>query len=85
VSSQGKQLTSWHNGEVYANEFRFSAEFTPSATMFTQETDIVVRFYRRSVSDKHAGNSSLSLLVPGNLSPQYYDKEGRRIQKKILP
>lgn len=85
ASTSDKVPTGWHNGTSYANEFKFSAPFIPSAADFTQETDIVVRFYRRNLDDKHAGNSSLSLILPGNLSSEYYDKEGRRIKKKITP
>ena len=80
-----KVPTNWRNDTVYANEFKFSVNFTPLVADFTQETDIVVRFYRKNIDDQLAGNGSLSLLVPGNLSSEYYDKEGRRIKKKILP
>lgn len=72
----------WSNGSISAKEFEFTTQFTPS---FAQETDIVVRFYRKNTADKDAGKGSLSLVVPGNLAQDYYDKEGRRIKKKILP
>lgn len=77
-----KVKSSWKNGSVYAYEHKYSVQFTPS---FTEETDIVVRFYRLNSDDKAAGGGGLSLIIPGNLSEFYYDKQGRRIKKKIIP
>ncbi|CAA6823729.1 MAG: Unknown protein [uncultured Thiotrichaceae bacterium] len=82
VSDHQNVTTSWHNGDVYAKEFKFQQTFTPS---FATATDIVVRFYRLNTDDKDAGLGGLSLIIPGNLSSDYYDKEGRRIEKTILP
>ena len=84
VPVNGKVPANWSNGTVQASLFTFSVDFTPSSDDFSQETDIVVRFYRRNADDKQADKSSLSLLVPGNLSAEYYDDEGRRLKKKIV-
>lgn len=72
----------WSNGGISAKEFKFSTSFTPS---FAQQTDIVVRFYRKNIDDLNAGKGSLSLVIPGNLASEYYDTDGRRIKKTISP
>lgn len=74
--------TDWRNGDVYASEYIFSTEFKPN---FTEETNIVLRFYRLNGDDKLASGSGLSLIIPGNLSENYYDKQGRRITKTVTP
>lgn len=81
-ADNGTTNTSWHNDGIYAKEHKFTAQFTPSVG---QVTDIVMRFYRLNTDDKNAGGSGLSLVIPGNLSDEYYDKQGRRIKKKLLP
>ncbi len=43
----------------------------------------MIRFYSKDRADADAGKGSLSLLIPGNLSVTYYDREGRRLQKLI--
>ena len=47
--------------------------------------DIVVRFYQKNSSDTQAGKSSISLLIPGNVTSRYYDATGRRVVKTICP
>ncbi len=71
----------WTNGTVNSKEFKFTVPFTPS---FNQDTDIVVRFYRKNSADLSAGKGSLSLVIPGKNAAEYYDTEGRRIKKTIL-
>ncbi len=58
-----------------ANSFPWAAEGTP----------IVIRFYVLSDEDSDSGKSSLSLIIPGGLSNDYYDTSGRKIQKIICP
>ncbi len=82
VASHEKSPTELIHAGISAQEFKFRTEFTPS---FTQETDIVVRFFRISTDDLNAGLGGLTLIAPGNLSDAYYDKEGRRIKKKVVP
>lgn len=82
--TNGKVVTNWRNGDIYAKEFMFKATFTPQPENFTEAMDIVVRFYRLNTDDKLAGGGGLSLIIPGNLSNEYYDKQGRRIKKRIV-
>jgi len=81
VFAHEKVATELTHGGISAQEFKFKTEFTPS---FTQETEIVVRFFRISTDDLSAGLGGLTLIAPGNLSDEYYDKEGRRIKKRIV-
>lgn len=81
-ADNGTLTTGWHNGDIYAKEKQFTVQFTPSVA---QATDVVVRFYRLNTDDKNAGGDGLSLVIPGNLSNEYYDKQGRRIKKQLLP
>lgn len=82
VLAHEKVATELTHGGISAQEFKFKTEFTPS---FTQETEIVVRFFRINTDDVSAGLGGLTLIAPGNLSDEYYDKEGRRIKKRIVP
>jgi hypothetical protein len=82
VTSHANLTSSWSYDDVYAKEFKYQAEFTPD---FSSERQIVIRFYRLNSDDQQAGTDGLSLLIPGNLAASYYDKEGRRLQKKIVP
>ena len=82
IAAESSTITGWYYGDVYAREYKFSMQFTPD---FSEQTDIVMRFYQKSTDDAGAGLGSLSLVIPGNLSGSYYDKEGRRLLKTILP
>lgn len=77
----------WYYNGTRSKEFHYSYAFTPSSDMFVGDTDVVIRFYRKNLDDKSAGNGSLSLIAPGNLfSPDaYYDQVGRRIKLQISP
>ncbi|MEE9304428.1 MAG: choice-of-anchor D domain-containing protein, partial [Thiotrichaceae bacterium] len=75
----------WHYKDEFAKVFHFSYSFTPDPAVFTTSTEVVIRFYRRNNNDKFVGNSSLSLIIPGNHSDNYYDDEGRRISVTIEP
>lgn len=48
-------------------------------------TNIVIRFYIVSDEDENNNKSSLSLIVPGNITARYYDTSGRKIEKTICP
>lgn len=75
----------WTFAGEAANEFQYSYSFRPAdhKSFPTGNTDIVVRFYRKNPMDAAANESSLSVLIPGNLSSRYYDDEGRRITKTV--
>lgn len=79
-----------YNGETLQN-FRYDYTFNVDATRPNGEdqdavgTAIVIRFYIKSDEDATTGKSSLSLIIPGNLSNDYYDTSGRKIQKIICP
>lgn len=85
-TSTTPQPTWTFNGEA-AVEHHFEQAFTPDVNGFPQTLSgtyqIVARFYRKNNMDVMSGEPSLSLMIPGNLSSQYYDKEGRRIIKNI--
>ena len=74
---------SWQYEGVTSTLYHYTYNFT--APSFDQSTDVVIRFYQLCVDDEEAGASSLSLLVPGNLSDRYYDSSGRRVLKTIVP
>jgi len=73
------------NGEA-AVQHHYNYSF--DASTFPQVTppgnhQIVVRFYAINNMDSMSQESSLSLLIPGDLTSEYYDSEGRRITKYI--
>ncbi len=79
-----------YSGETVQN-FRYDYAFNVDAKRSDGEdwsaagTPIVIRFYIYSDDDNAAGKPSLSLIIPGNLSNDYYDTSGRKIQKIICP
>lgn len=83
LTPAGTAAGDWTYQGVTATRKDFSYTFTaPSVAV---ATEYVIRFYSNSQGDSNAGKSALSLLVPGNLSGQYYDTAGRRISKQIIP
>jgi len=84
--------TTWtYSGEI-ANTYTYvdNAFIVPASTVTgspwaTAGTPVVVRFYQKSSLDKAAGKPEISLLIPGGVSPTYYDTTGRRIQKSVTP
>ncbi len=67
-----------------AKRYHYTFDFTPQVADFTSgDTPIVIRFYYKSGADGFTGDSSVSLIIPGNLSESYYDTSGRKIQKII--
>lgn len=79
-----------YSGETVQN-FRYDYTFNVDAQRPNGEdwsatgTAIVIRFYVKSDEDSTAEKPSLSLIIPGNLSNDYYDTSGRKIQKIICP
>lgn len=75
----------WSYQGTQAQVNSYSWTFTPDCT----GDAVVLRFYQRSALDKTAGNTSLSVLIPGGLSglaaSAYYDKEGRRLTLPCTP
>jgi hypothetical protein len=82
---QTPTTSGWSYNGNYAKEFDYSYIFTPNTNVFTESTDIVIRFYRRNLDDDKAEVEALSLVIPGNLSVRYFDKQGRRIVKTVVP
>ena len=79
------EASSWHYGTKTANRFHFSYSFTPQSDEFTDGNNtIILRFYYKTHKDKVAGDNSVSVVVPGNLSDHYYDTSGRKIEKNIV-
>ncbi len=91
ISSSQVTLGNWnYNGESIQNyrynfTFNFDATRPGGSAWDPQGTPIVLRFYVKSTDDSEAGKENLSLLIPGNLSNDYYDTSGRKIQKIICP
>lgn len=78
LSATSSVSGSWSYGSIGSTQFNYSATLTAPASA----TNIVIRFYRKSVDDDAAGKGSLSLLVPGNAVPSgtsYFDSDGRRL------
>ncbi len=72
-----------YHGEE-ARRYHYAFDFTPQAADFNSgDTPIVIRFYYADSKDIAAGLGSISLIIPGNLSENYYDTSGRKIQKII--
>ena len=44
-----------------------------------------MRFFYKNEIDAERNKPSVSLLIPGNQSLEYYDTAGRRIVKTIIP
>ena len=81
----------WTYSGERAKNFRYDYTFDVNATSpnggdwNASGTPIVIRFYISSDDDISAGKKSLSLIIPGNLSDDYHDTSGRKIQKIICP
>jgi hypothetical protein len=73
---------SWTYNSADSTQFDYSYTFTTPST----STGIVLRFYQKGAEDAAAGMSSVSLLVPGNITPSgtnYYDSDGRRLEHDV--
>ena len=85
------ETSDWSYKDQTASEFNYSYTYTIPDTRANGSgwdnngTQIVIRFYVLSNEDEANGEPSLSLIIPGNLSQNYYDNEGRRIEKIICP
>jgi hypothetical protein len=75
----------WSYNGIQSKVFHYSYNFTPSTSRFNTQKKIVIRFYRKNGKDDFVGNSSLSLIIPGDHSDHYYDTTGRRIEKTVNP
>ena len=81
----------WTYGSARAQNFYYTYSYTvPETRLNTTQwastgTQILIRFYVKSTEDDVAGKPSNSLIVPGNLSNDYYDTSGRKIKKIICP
>ncbi|MBF0621599.1 MAG: hypothetical protein HQL54_06695 [Magnetococcales bacterium] len=76
--------TDWDYSGIKAREFLY--EFNFVAPDVDAPTEMVIRFYRISDIDEGAGNTAISLLVPGGLpNVGYYDTAGRRISVEVVP
>lgn len=90
TASQTTDAPWTYSGET-AKYFDYSTSFTVPATRAdgsawsASGTKIVVRFYQKTNADSDAGKGSVSLLISGNVTPDYYDATGRRINKTICP
>ena len=72
----------WNYNGITAKTFTYSYQLeVPSVT---ENTELVVRFYRKSDLDVRASNDALSLMIPGKLDANYYDSSGRRISFTIV-
>jgi len=77
--------SNWSYKGKVENKFCYSHVFTPSSSVFEDgNTSIVIRFYYQTNKDKIAGDPSISVIVPGNLSQRYYDSSGRKIEKTVV-
>ncbi len=83
LSPASTAVGEWSYKGVQSKRYSYSYTFTPTTAQFPAPADIVIRFYRKNGDDSAAGKGSLSLIIPGNLSDNYYDTSGRRIQKRV--
>ena len=77
---------------ISAKKFYFTHNYTVPEKNVNKSwpvtgTEFVIRFYVISDEDliKDVDENSTSLIIPGNLSENYYDTSGRKIQKIICP
>jgi len=80
LSPKDSEPGDWTHNGVQSKKFHYTYELT--VPTLSQNKEIVVRFYSKDLAD--AGKESLSLLIPGNLSSEYYDHEGRRLLKHLV-
>lgn len=79
----------WSYSGVTTKKFTYNWSFKPTTRNGLQPfaadpgTDVVVRFYLKTAGDAARKSLGVSLLIPGNQTPVYYDTAGRRILKKI--
>ena len=91
LSPSTTTVGAWDSNGITATNFNYTHSFIVPATRkdgsawAESGTPVVVRFYNKSSEDSEAGNSSLSLIIPGGLTNDYYDTSGRIIQKTICP
>lgn len=84
IAAESSESGDWNYSGVTSKRFEYSYSFT--APTVAADTDIVIRFYRKSAGDDAAGKGSLSLLIPGNViqtGTSYYDLDGRRLKYTI--
>jgi hypothetical protein len=91
IASSSSSSGEWSSNGVTITNFEYTTDFTvpdtreDSSAWSSSGTSIVMRFYAKSTEDSAIGKSSLSLVIPGGLSDNYYDTSGRKIQKTICP
>jgi len=91
LSASSTTTGDWTYGGVSSTNFHYAFDFTPPATRAdgsawsSSGTPIVIRFYNISSEDSQRASTSISLVIPGGLSDNYYDTSGRKIQKLIYP
>jgi len=86
LTPDGSEPAGWTYQGEEAKRYYYSFDFnlTDHAGSFNSgNTPIVIRFYYKESKDSAAGQGSISLIIPGNLSEIYYDTSGRKIQKTI--
>ena len=91
ISPQNVTDGTWsYNGEIaqnfqYVHTYSIPATRADSSAWDINGTPVVIRFYVNSTEDIEAGKLSLSMIIPGKLSNNYYDTSGRKVQKLICP
>ncbi len=77
VSPSSQTTGSWSDETVSNQDFTYMMTYTVPNVDADQQ--MVLRLYQRSNEASIAGQFSLSALLPGNLSAQYFDASGRRL------
>ncbi len=92
MTPQATTQSNWSYNGIYANDTTYQAtvvipalNINNGAWATAPGTEIAVRFYQVSAAEKAAGNTNVSLLIPGGVATNYYDTTGRRISKRITP
>lgn len=92
LSSAQSTQGSWTYSTESTQNFQYTQTYTIPATRPSDSsawpaigTPIVIRIFILSADDVEAEKLGLSLIIPGNLSDNYYDTSGRKIQKIICP
>ena len=76
----------WRYFGENAMVFNYSAVITAAdyASLASGTSNIVARFYNKSLADTASQESSLTLVIPGNLNVTYYGAQGRRISLTVV-
>jgi len=91
LTYSSKEDANWTYRGQHSSSFNYTYTTTIPANRANGDdwnasgTDAVIRFYVLSDDDEKNNKTSLSLMIPGNISHRYYDTSGRKMEVTICP